>query len=85
MDGLKNVYTNEDLEMLKDMENFKGSEHSKNLLLLDDMGNLIKQKDVSEIFTKGRHSHIQIIVLAHKACDVAVSYTHLTLPTTPYV
>lgn len=68
--GYKNVYTNEDLEMLKDMDNFKGSEHSKNLLLLDDMGNLIKQKDVSEIFTKGRHSHIQIIVLAHKACDV---------------
>lgn len=68
--GYENVYTNEDLEMLKDMDNFKGTSSSKNLLLLDDMGNLIKQKDVSEIFTKGRHSHIQIIVLAHKACDV---------------
>jgi hypothetical protein len=66
----KNIYESDDLNKLEDMESFKGTKENPSLILLDDMGNLMNQKDTSEIFTKGRHLHIQIIVLAHKACDV---------------
>ena len=56
--------------MLEDMENFAGTYEQNSLLILDDLVSLVKQKNISEIFTKGRHHHIRIVVLAHKACDV---------------
>jgi hypothetical protein len=64
------VYTDYDLELLEDMESFSGTEDNRKLIILDDMGGLMNQDDTAEIFTKGRHLFIQIIVLAHKACDV---------------
>jgi hypothetical protein len=64
------VYTSESLGMLENMEQFRGTPDNPSLIILDDMGNLIHQKTISEIFTKGRHNNIKIVVLAHKACDV---------------
>ena len=60
----------ESLAQLEEMETFAGSKENRNLIILDDMGNLIPQKLVSSIYTKGRHFYIQIIVLAHKPKDV---------------
>jgi hypothetical protein len=70
--GYTNVYegTEESLSDLADMECFQGTKENRNLIILDDMGNLIPQKLVSSIYTKGRHYFIQIIVLAHKPKDV---------------
>jgi hypothetical protein len=70
--GFSNVYegTTESLGDLENMETFKGTPENRSLIILDDMGNLIPQKTVSSIYTKGRHYYIQIIVLAHKAKDV---------------
>lgn len=65
-----NVNTDENLNLLDDMTNFKGTPENRTLIILDDMGNLIKQKALSEIFTKGRHLFIQIIFLGHKPKDV---------------
>jgi len=65
-----NVYNDKQLDELQDMESFAGTPENKSLLILDDVASLSKQKNMSEIFTKGRHQNIQIVVLAHKACDV---------------
>ena len=59
------IYTEADLPLLGNIEMFKDK-----TIVLDDMGGNIYTKNVAEIFTKGRHYHIQIIVLAHKPADV---------------
>ena len=68
--GYSNVCGIENLDMLEDVENFAGEYKQNSLLILDDAASSFKQKNISEIFTKGRHHHIRIVVLAHKACDV---------------
>ena len=70
--GFPNLYegTETSLQVLDNMDGFKGTATNRTVIILDDMGNLIPQKTVSSIYTKGRHYYIQIIVLAHKAKDV---------------
>jgi hypothetical protein len=45
--GFENVLTEDDLESHRDMENFAGTKEIRKLILLDDMGNLINQRDTS--------------------------------------
>ena len=60
-----NIYSQNDLHMLKDVTTFINK-----IVILDDLGNHLKQKDLSELFTFGRHNNTLVIVLAHKAKDV---------------
>ena len=47
--GFPNIYSEAELERLENMDNFKGAPNNKSLIVLDDMGGLIKQKTISEI------------------------------------
>ena len=60
-----NVYGSDQLHTLNIPENFINK-----IIILDDMGNNLTQKTLSEIYTYGRHYNIQIIVMAHKAKDI---------------
>ena len=65
-----NVFNESHLDNLKEMESFKGASSQKNLIVLDDMGGIMNQKDISEYYTKARHLNIIICTLVHKPCDV---------------
>ena len=71
--GFPNVINGTDdgaLFQLENTDKYKGAPDNRNLIILDDMGGLISQKMIAEIFTKGRHDYIQIIFLGHKPKDV---------------
>ena len=47
-------------------------------------GLIVKKIGMTRLYLEDG-THVPVTVLSLKDCQVTVSYTHLTLPTTPYV
>ena len=59
------THSENDLKELENMELFTGK-----TVILDDMGGYFKHNSIDDIFSKGRHYNIKLIVMGHKAADV---------------
>ena len=59
------VLSEDNLNELDNMESFKDK-----TVILDDMAGYFKHNSIDDIFSKGRHFNIKLIVMGHKAADI---------------